>query len=370
VANGCGIAAEREEKDFYSSFTLSEMVLMKFVFVFIFLVLIQDTKASPLFEENFDQPLVVEIETDLHKIKNDKFAYNNSTKNYINGTFRFRDKTFDIKIQTRGHNRLAKCPFPPLMIYFDKTRVKSSLLKYNHKLKMVTHCQEDQLHLLFREHLLYKIYNAITSYSFQVRMLKVKYIDINRKEVAIETYSFFIESPKSIKKRLNLDKLKSDDDFNLKTHINISEKWLNISQVKLQDAFQHLVRNNDWVIFHSGAARTLSLGNINVFYNEKEAFAFPYDFDLAGLVRWDDESYKARYEIENLCKDVEMKKAFKKILSHKEEVFEILDEESFLSSSYKNKFAEYLSQFKFVGDFCVRVNFSSKFFSRMATSSP
>lgn len=368
MANGCGIAAEREEKDFYSSFTLSEMVLMKFVFVFIFLVLIQDTEASPLFEENFDQPLVVEIETDLHKIKNDKFAYNNSTKNYINGTFRFRDKTFDIKIQTRGHNRLAKCPFPPLMIYFDKTRVKSSLLKYNHKLKMVTHCQEDQLHLLFREHLLYKIYNAITSYSFQVRMLKVKYIDINRKEVSIETYSFFIESPKSIKKRLNLDKLKSDEDFNLKTHINISEKWLNISQVKLQDAFQHLVRNNDWVIFHSGAARTLSLGNINVFYNEKEGFAFPYDFDLAGLVRWDDESYKTRYEIENLCKDVEMKKAFKKILSHKEEVFEILDEESFLSSSYKNKFAEYLSQFKFVGDFCVRVNFSSKFFSRMATS--
>jgi len=211
--------------------------------------------------------------------------------------------------------------------------------------------------------LIYNIYNLITPYSFQVRLLQVKYIDINRKEDAIETYGFFIESPKSIKKRLNLDKLKSDQDFNMKTHTDISENWSSISQPKLQDAFQHLVRNNDWVIFHSGPTRTLSLGNIKFFYNEKEGFPFPYDFDLAGLVRWDDESYKTRYGIENLCKNVEMKRAFMKILSHKDEVFQILDKVSFLSLSYKNKFAAYLSQFKSVDDFCVKTNFSSKFFS-------
>jgi hypothetical protein len=344
------------------------MGLMKLFFVFIIFVFIQNTEASTLFEERFFQPLAVEIETDLYKIKNNKSDYNDGTENYINGKFRTRDRAFDIKFQTRGYDRLARCPFPPLKIYFDKSAVEKSLFKYNHELKMVTHCQVDKLHLLFREHLIYKIYNLITPYSFQVRLLKVKYIDINRKEDTIETYSFFIESHKSIKKRLNLDKLKSEEDFNLKTHRNISENWLNISQVKLQEAFQHLVRNNDWVIFHSGPARTLSLGNIKVFYNEKEGFPFPYDFDLAGLVRWDDESYKTRYGIENLCKNVEMKKAFMKILSRKDEVFQILDKESFLSSSFKNKFREYLGQFKSVGDFCVTANFSSKFFLSVATS--
>lgn len=368
MVNGCGIAADREEKGFYSSFTPSEMRLMKLVFVSIFFVFIQNTEASPLFEESFDQPLVVEIETDLYKIKIRKSDYHTSTENYINGRFQLRDRVFDIKLQTRGHNRLARCPFPPLKIYFDKSEIENSLLTYNHELKMVTHCQEDKLHLVFREHLIYNIYNLITPYSFQVRLLQVKYIDINRKEDAIETYGFIIESPKSINKRLNLDNLKSDQDFNMKTHTDISENWLNISQVKLQEAFQHLIRNNDWVIFHSGPARTLSLGNIKVFYNEKEGFPFPYDFDLAGLVRWDDESYKTRYGIENLCNNAEMKKAFMKILSHKDEVFPILNKESFLSSSYKNKFTEYLGQFKSVGDFCVTANFSSKFFSSVATS--
>jgi len=342
---------------------------MKFIFAFVFFLFIQNTGASPLFEDSFDQLLVVEIKTDLYKIKNKRYEYDDSTENYINGSFQIRDAAFDIKLQTRGYNRLENCLFPPLKIYFDKSRVKNSLLKYNHELKIVTHCQEDKLPLLFREYLIYKIYNVITPYSFQVRLVKVQYTDVNRKEDAIDAYAFFIESSKSIKKRLNLDKLKSDEDFNMKTYRNISENWLNISQLKLQEAFQHLIRNNDWVIFHSGPAKTLSLGNIKFFYNEKEGFPFPYDFDLAGVVKWDDESYKNRYGIENFCKNVEMKKAFMKILSHKDEYFQLLDKDSFLSSSYKNKLADYLNQFKFVEDFCVRTNFSSEFFSRTATSS-
>jgi len=360
--------ADFREYGLYSSYTPSQMGLMKLVFVFTFLIFIQNIDASPLFEDSFDQPLVVEIKTDLYKIKNKRHEYDDSTENYINGRFQFRDRAFDIKLQTRGYSRLADCPFPPLMIYFDKSRVKNSLLKYNHKLKMVTHCQEDKLHLLFREHLVYKIYNLITLYSFQVRLLEVKYIDIDRKEDPIETYALFIESSRSIKKRLKLEKLTSDEDFNLKTHRNISENWLNTSQLKLQEAFQHLIRNNDWVIFHSEPARTLSLANIKFFYNEKEGFPFPYDFDLAGVVKWDDEGYKNRYDIENLCKKFEIRKAFMKILSHKNEYFQLLDRDPFLSLRYKNKFAEYLNQFKSVDDFCVKTNFDSKFFSRAATS--
>jgi len=223
---------------------------------------------------------------------------------------------------------------------------------------MVTHCQQDQLKLLFREYLIYNIYNLITTYSFQVRLLKVQYIDTNRKEDVIETHAFLIESPKSIEKRLDLVELKSDQDFNMKTYKDISENWLNIAQTKLQVAFQHLIRNNDWVISYTESTKTLSSANIRFFHNGKEGFPFPYDFDLAGVVKWEDESYKDRYDIENLCKNVEMKKAFMKVLRHKDEYFQMLDNNSFLGIMYKNKFAEYLDGLRSADDFCVKTNFN------------
>ena len=325
---------------------------MKLISVFIFFLVTQNVAASPLFEESSDQPLVVVIETDLHKIKNKKSDYHTSTENYINGRFQIRDEAFDIKLQTRGHDRLASCPFPPLRIFFDKSKVKKSLLKHNHNLKMVTHCQEDVLHLLFQEYSIYKIYNLITPYSFQVRLLKVQYIDINRKEDAIETYAFFIESPKSIEKRLELVELESDQDFNMKTYTDISEYWLSVSQTKLQDAFQHLIRNSDWVIFYTDATRTFLLANIKFFSNGKEGFPFPYDFDLAGMVTGHTENYQFRYGNEFLCENVEMKRALMKILSHKDEYLELLDNDSLLSIDYKRKFTEYLDKFETVDDFC------------------
>lgn len=345
------------------------MGVMRLIFVFAFFLFIQNTEASPLFEDSVEQLLAVEIEADLYEIKNKKTQYEESTDNHVDGSLKLGDRVFDIKLQTRGYNRLARCPFPPLKIHFDKSEVKDSLFQYNDELKLVTHCEEDNLQLLYREHLIYQIYNLITPYSFQVRLFKVRYIDINRPGDTIDTYAFFIESPDSIEKRLNLDKLKSDDNFNMKTHRDVAEDWLNVSQVKLMEAFQHLVRNGDWVVFHSGPARTLSLGNVKVFYNEKEGFPFPYDFDLAGTVRWDDQGYKVRYGIKDLCKDVQMKTAFTTVLGHKNEYLRLVDEDNLLSSEYKNTFREYLSQFESADDFCVDAHFDARFFSSAATSS-
>ena len=328
---------------------------MILAFVFILFAFVQNIEASPLFEESFDQPLAVEIQTNLYKIKTSKSVFHTSTENYIKGRMQFKDGTFDIKLQTRGHDRLAKCSFPPLKIYFDESEIKKSPLKHNHELKMVTHCQDDRLSFLFREHLIYRIYNLITPYSFQVRLLRVKYTDINRKEDTIESYAFLIESCKSLEKRLNLDELKSDDEFNLKSYGDIPENWLNPSQTKLQEAFQHFIRNTDWVIFHTEPTRTFSLANVKFFYNKDEGFPIPYDFDLAGVVTWDNDSYEYRFGDENICKNIAFNKAFTKILNLKNDFFQLIDEDSFLSSSYKSKFKEYLNKFRSVDDFCLEM---------------
>jgi hypothetical protein len=154
---------------------------------------------------------------------------------------------------------------------------------------------------------------------------------------------------------LNLDELKSDDDFNLKSYRDISENWLNVSQTKLQEAFQHLIRNNDQVIFYNEVTKTFSLANIKFFHNKDEGFPIPYDFDLAGVVTWESDSFEYRFGNENVCKGVEFKEAATKLLNLKNEYFQLIDEDSFLSLSYKSKLKEYLIQFRSVDDFCLEM---------------
>lgn len=368
VVYACSIGTAFREKAFQTSEIPADPGGMAWLFVFIFLLAAKSTDASPLFEESTDQPLVVEISADLSKITNARSDIHTSANNYLNGGIEIGGRAFDIKLQTRGHNRLATCPFPPLKVYFDKSQVKNTLLKDNHELKIVTHCQEGNLQLLFREHLIYKMYNLTTPYSFHVRLLRVRYVDSGRQAEAIETYAFFIESSKSIRKRLNLDKLKSDDDFNLKTYKGISQTWLNISQTKLLEAFQHLIRHNDWVIYYMEPTRTYFLANIQLFYNDNEGFPFPYDFDLAGTVTWNNTGYEHRFGNDNLCKNVDTINAFKKILSRKEDYLQLLEKDPLLSSDYKNRLSEYLNRFQSADDFCSRMDATSSLFSGAGVS--
>jgi len=329
---------------------------MKLASLLVLLISIQHTEASPLFEESSGQPLVVVIKTDLHKIRNERSDYHTSSNNYLDGSFQLGATMFDIKLQTRGHNRLARCQFPPLRVHFDKSEIKNSLLKHNHNLKVVTHCEEEELDHLFREYLVYKLYNSITPYSFQVRLLRIQYFDIDQEQDAIETYAFLIESTNSVEKRLNLDELESDQDFNMKTYAGISEDWINISQLKLQDAFQHLIRNNDWVIFYTQPTSTLSSANIKFFHNEREGFPFPYDFDLAGIVTWNTEDYQYRYGNEDLCENVEMIEALTRIMNHKDGYFQLLEQDSLLGEAYKRDLASYLDKIESVDSFCSEIN--------------
>jgi hypothetical protein len=113
-----------------------------------------------------------------------------------------------------------------------------------------------------------------------------------------------------------------------------------------------LIRNYDWVIFFTNPGKTMSLANIKVFYDEREGFPFPHDFDLAGVVTWNADSFEERYGEENRCQDAGMRKALTTILDHMDEFIQLVDEDPYLDSGYKEQFAGYLGRFKSVEDFC------------------
>ena len=58
---------------------------------------------------------------------------------------------------------------------------------------MVTHCQYGNEDYLFKEYLIYKLYNVLTDNSFRVRLVKIEYINTHKKANPIKTYAFLIE---------------------------------------------------------------------------------------------------------------------------------------------------------------------------------
>jgi hypothetical protein len=105
---------------------------------------------------------------------------------YSEGSITYQDASgnpvrFDIRMRPRGNSRRerAVCTFPPLRLNFPKSEVKGSLFDSQNNLKLVTHCRstESFQNYVVREYLVYRLLNALTETSFDVRLLRVTYED-------------------------------------------------------------------------------------------------------------------------------------------------------------------------------------------------
>ena len=83
--------------------------------------------------------------------------------------------------------------FPPIRMNFKKAGFQKTDLSKIEKMKMVTHCEYGNEQNLFKEYIIYKLYNVLTDYSFRVRLIKIEYINTYKKSKPINSYSFFIE---------------------------------------------------------------------------------------------------------------------------------------------------------------------------------
>ena len=103
----------------------------------------------------------------------------------------------DINIKVRGKTRTLKqiCTFPPLELKFKKEDAKNSIFEDQKKIKLVTHCQKDKIYeeYLQKEYVVYKMYQKVSPYSFNVRLCHITYIDANKPTQQSSHYGFLIE---------------------------------------------------------------------------------------------------------------------------------------------------------------------------------
>jgi hypothetical protein len=248
----------------------------------------------------------------------------------------------EIKLKTRGQMRKGICDYPPILLNFKKNDFKNTELSKIDKIKMVTHCERGNEDYLFKEYLIYKLYNVLTDYSFKVRLVKIEYINTAKESKPVKTHAFLVEPIDMLAERthslpLNVAKL--------------SQKSVSPEIMDRMAIFSYMIGNTDWSVPIQHNCKFLSSLNLNM---AGLAIIVPFDFDYAGLV---DTDYAVPFEglglasvrdrrYLGICRsEAVFMNAIKEFTDKKEEFFRIINEFPLLKENEKKVMIRYLESF-------------------------
>ena len=225
------------------------------------------TSSNDLFET--DEVLEIKLSGNIRQLFNDRGdapQYHPLTLNYKNTEG--KDVAVTLKAKTRGNFRRDRenCTYPPILLNFQSITNKGTIFEGQDKLKLVTPCREEQH--IFREYLVYKIYNLITPKSYKARLVKVNFFDMQKNKATV-FYSFLIEEDEQMAKR---NKTKILERKNINGESTETETFLKMA------VFQYMIGNTDWSVPFLHNIRITSFDSSTI------PSVVPYDFDHAGIV--------------------------------------------------------------------------------------
>jgi hypothetical protein len=247
-----------------------------------------------------------------------------------------------IKVRSRGEMRNGYCSFPPIRLNLKKGDFKNTELNSIDKIKMVTHCEYGNEENLFKEFLIYKLFNVLTDTSFRVRMVKVDYINTTKARKPIETFAFLIEPVGIMASRLNITPVEA---------VNLTQ---NSIMPKLMDRlaiFNYMIGNTDWSVPNQHNVKIMAGKSMN---SIALGVIIPYDFDYSGLVNAE---YAIPYEPLGLssvrerwymgvCRsEEEFRQALAEFVNKKEAFYKVIHDFPFLADKVKKEMIDYLESF-------------------------
>jgi len=236
-----------------------------------------DPAPAPLFSE--EEPLEMTLELPLKSLLRER-----KDRPEVDGVAVVagpdgRPLRLDVKVSTRGHNRLEKCDFPPLGLNFKRSQLDGTVFAGQDKLKLSTRCRDgskfdDYLEL---ERLAYLLYQQVSDVSLKVRAVNMRYVDTDRGGEAMQAPAFFLEHFDSVAAR------------NSKSVLDVPAVPLNdlepqaLARVGL---FEYLIGNTDWAATSVAAGRDCchNIVPLAPATGLGPVVPFPYDFDSSGFV--------------------------------------------------------------------------------------
>lgn len=176
-----------------------------------------------------------------------------------------------LSLTIRGKYRRMKCSFPPLLLNFKKSMLKTLDLANVDEIKLVTHCVDgpEGIQNLQEERMLYQVYETVTPRSYKTIWVNVFYCDIDHPEIRDTSSGFLIEPDPDVASRLGVCEKKM---------FNLNEDSLQYESYANTAAFNFMIGNRDWSI--------IGARNAKLFYDTamRKYIAIPYDFDFSNVV--------------------------------------------------------------------------------------
>ena len=303
---------------------------------------------APLFAD--DVVLEVTITASLEKLMRER-----PDVEYMDGTFAYAEPdgtitTLDLKLRTRGNYRRDEehCDFAPIRLNFRKKQLAETLFAGQDKLKLVTHCRSSEPVFEFyvlREYLAYRFYHALTPISYDVRLLRITYSDIENGESRTKL-GFVIEDDDAVAERNGLDVVKIS---------RVPPETIDRYQRNLVHVFSYMIGNTEYSLVNPEPGKDCC-HNTDVLSAQGAPpyLPLPFDFDFAGIV---DASYarpNPRYPIQSvrtrhykgLCRNNDLlAETVQRFLEARNEFDQIVDQYSHLSAYSTRLVREYLKSF-------------------------
>ena len=228
-------------------------------------------KKIDLFED--DDPLKIELTFNFKKILKNK-----KEESYHPATIKLEgltDSTFlqDIEVKARGNFRKGFCHMPPLKLDFGIGDKESNPLKSLGSLKLVSYCKLSPTFqsYVFKEYLIYKLFNKVSNFSFKVRLAEITYIDANGKRKPVTRTGFFIE---------DIDDLAKRNGF-----LEVEPKGVATSHIEEEELmrvhmFEYMIGNTDYGLGNLHNLKVVRSKDIS----KEKLTLIPYDFDYCGMV--------------------------------------------------------------------------------------
>ncbi|CAL68463.1 hypothetical protein GFO_3525 [Christiangramia forsetii KT0803] len=202
---------------------------------------------------------------DIKKVTNDS--------TYIDSYLVFETEnkwdSLEVRIRQRGNFRLKNCYYAPIKVKIKKKEAKNTPFEGHKNLKLVLPCliQRDNNDNVIKEYLAYKLYEIVSPFHFQTRLVEINYEEVKTKNNRThELKGFFIEDDKHVAKRIGGKVLASN------TH---PMNQMALESVK-NSFFQFMIGNTDFSNAYQHNSKSIFL--------EGQIIPVPYDFDMAGMV--------------------------------------------------------------------------------------
>jgi hypothetical protein len=253
--------------------------------------------------------------------------------------------THNVRIKARGEIRKTICIAPMFVVNIRHAGIEAEDLAEVIKLKVVHRCKSSNMYrsYVLREYMVYQIWNLLSPYSFNTRLVRLKIIDTGRKNKESENWAFIIEPETMMAERNNCMPIKNDR-LSLKT---VNKEWIDKAAF-----FSYMVAQADYSVTGRHNLKIVTPKE----YGTTGLITVPYDFDYTGLVNaeyaipGDDhylgiESVRERYYI-GACRNEEVyQETMAWLESYRDEIKDLILSFEYMEESDRQDMVDYIESY-------------------------